>query len=84
MKLLVGIVVLLGATTGAAAQERGGGRGAEAPVPRLKLTSSGFTDGGSYPLDFTCYANGGNAQTRAPSIRHSPGRMCPLELRASC
>ena len=71
MKSLVGVVVLLVTTSGAVAQERGGGgRGGEAPMPRLKLTSSGFTDGGSYPLDFTCYANGGNAQN--PSAINPP------------
>src|SRR5205814_769968 len=61
----------------ASAQERGaraggGGRGGAAPppVPRLQLSSSGFTDGGAYPLDFTCYANGGNAQN--PSAVNPP------------
>jgi len=77
---LVGVVVLLAAAGTVVGQERGGregrgggqggGRAAEAPVPRLKLTSSGFTDGGAYPLDFTCYANGGNAQN--PSTVNPP------------
>ena len=64
MKWLVGVVALLAVAGTAIAQERGGGggRGGEAPMPRLKLSSSGFTDGGAYPLEFTCYANGGNAQ----------------------
>src|SRR4029078_3730711 len=44
------------------AEGRRGRRGGEAAARRLKLTSGGFTDGGSYPLEFTCYANGGNAQ----------------------
>jgi Raf kinase inhibitor-like YbhB/YbcL family protein len=80
MKSLVGVVVLLVMAGGAAAQERGGregrgggqgaGRAAEAPVPRLKLSSSGFTDGGTYPLEYTCYANGGNAQN--PSTINPP------------
>jgi len=77
---LVGVVMLLAAVRIVGAQERGGregrgggqggGRAAEAPMPRLKLTSSGFTDGGAYPLDFTCYANGGNAQN--PSAVNPP------------
>jgi Raf kinase inhibitor-like YbhB/YbcL family protein len=77
---LVGVVVVLAAAGTVAGQERGGregrgggqggGRAAEAPVPRLKLTSGGFTDGGAYPLDFTCYANGGNAQN--PSAVNPP------------
>jgi Raf kinase inhibitor-like YbhB/YbcL family protein len=76
----IGVVVLLAAAGTVEGQERGGregrgggqggGRAAEAPVPRLKLTSSGFTDGGAYPLDFTCYANGGNAQN--PSTVNPP------------
>jgi len=73
-------VLLLAIGGTVAAQERGGregrgggqgaGRAAEAPVPRLKLSSSGFTDGGAYPLDFTCYAGGGNAQN--PSAVNPP------------
>ena len=71
MRSLVSVVVLLVVAGGAAAQERGGGgRGGEAPMPRLKLTSSGFTDGGAYPLEFTCYANGGNNQN--PSAINPP------------
>jgi Raf kinase inhibitor-like YbhB/YbcL family protein len=30
---------------------------------RLRLSSSGFADGGILPLTFTCYNNGGNAQS---------------------
>jgi Raf kinase inhibitor-like YbhB/YbcL family protein len=80
LRWLVGAVVLLATAGTLAAQQRGGregagggqgaGRAAEAPVPRLKLSSSGFTDGGAYPLDFTCYANGGNAQN--PSVVNPP------------
>jgi Raf kinase inhibitor-like YbhB/YbcL family protein len=72
LRCLAGVVVLVAATVGAAAQERGGGgaRAAEPPLPRLKLTSTGFTDGGAYPLEFTCYANGGNAQN--PSAINPP------------
>jgi len=76
LRCRIGVVLLIAATVPVLAQERGGregrggGRAAEAPAPRLKLTSSGFTDGGSYPLDFTCYANGGNAQN--PSAINPP------------
>ena len=31
-----------------------------AQPPRLRLTSAGFRDGASLPLQFTCYAEGGN------------------------
>src|SRR5262245_24562641 len=79
--LTTGVVMLVAvAAATIEAQERGGregrgggqgaGRAAEAPVPRLKLSSSGFMDGGSLPLDFTCYANGGNAQN--PSAVNPP------------
>jgi len=80
LRWLVGVVTLLAAAGTVVGQERGGregrgggqggGRAAEAPVPRLKLTSSGFTDGGAYPLDFTCYGNGGNNQN--PSAVNPP------------
>ena len=80
LRWLVGVAMLLAAAGTVAAQERGGregrgggqggGRAAEAPAPRLKLSSSGFTDGGAYPLDFTCYANGGNNQN--PSAVNPP------------
>jgi Raf kinase inhibitor-like YbhB/YbcL family protein len=80
LRWCVGVVLLLAIGGTVAAQERGGregrgggqgaGRAAEAPVPRLKLSSSGFTDGGAYPLDFTCYAGGGNAQN--PSAVNPP------------
>jgi len=70
------LAVLVSAES-APAQERGGraggrGRGGAAPpaVPRLQLSSSGFTDGGAYPLEFTCYNNGGNAQN--PSAVNPP------------
>lgn len=80
LRWLFGVMMLLAAAGTVAAGEgqgregRGGGQGAgraaEAPVPRLKLSSSAFTDGGAYPLDFTCYANGGNAQN--PSAVNPP------------
>jgi Raf kinase inhibitor-like YbhB/YbcL family protein len=55
------IVMLSGCSVIAvAAQQRGG---PEPPMPRLRLTSPGFPDGGSLPLTFTCYNNGGNAQS---------------------
>ena len=75
MKLTVVFVALVAIAASASAQERagragGGGRQGEAPAPRLQLSSSGFTDGGAYPLEFTCYANGGNAQN--PSAVNPP------------
>jgi Raf kinase inhibitor-like YbhB/YbcL family protein len=68
LRWLVGIVVLLAAAGTVAAQERGGrqgGRQGGAPAaegPRLKLTSSAFRDGGDYPLEFSCYGNGGTRE----------------------
>jgi Raf kinase inhibitor-like YbhB/YbcL family protein len=79
MKLHAVVVALFAISVSVSAQERGGaaGRGgrqgggaAEAPMPRLQLSTSGFTDGGAYPLEFTCYANGGNAQN--PSAVNPP------------
>src|SRR5258705_5502071 len=65
----VGVVLLwvLSMTT-AAAQQRGT---PEPPMPRLKLMSSGFPDGGRLALTFTCYNNGDNAQS-APDNTLSP------------
>jgi len=57
----VGVAVLCGFSMATvAAQQRGA---PEPPAPRLKLTSPAFTDGGRLPLTFTCYNNGGNAQS---------------------
>ena len=79
LRWVIGVVMLLTAAGTMAAQERGregrgggqgAGRAAEAPVPRLKLSSTGFTDGGGLPPDFTCYASGGNAQN--PSAINPP------------
>ena len=65
---LVGVVLVSLVTVGnVAARQRGA---PEPPTPRLRLTSSGFSDGGRLALDFTCYANGGNAQ--APSAVSPP------------
>jgi len=43
-----------------------------------------FTDGGAYPLDFTCYGNAKQPEPEARSIRRSRGRTCRAhaELRA--
>jgi Raf kinase inhibitor-like YbhB/YbcL family protein len=77
MRRHVLLVAFLALAVSVSAQERGGragggGRGGAAPppVPRLQLSSSGFTDGGAYPLEFTCYSNGGNAQN--PSAVNPP------------
>jgi Raf kinase inhibitor-like YbhB/YbcL family protein len=44
----------------------------EPPRPRLRLTSSGFTDGGNLPPTFTCYNNGGNAQSPPENAMSPP------------
>ena len=57
----VGVALLCGCSMATvAAQQRGA---PEPPAPRLKLASPAFTDGGRLPLTFTCYNNGGNAQS---------------------
>ena len=57
----LGVVLLCGFSIATVtAQQRGA---PEPPTPRLKLMSSAFTDGGRLPLTFTCYNNGGNAQS---------------------
>ncbi len=57
----LGVVLLCGCSVAtAAAQQRGA---PEPPALRLKLTSPAFTDGGRLPPTFTCYNNGGNAQS---------------------
>ena len=77
MKLPVVVAAIAAVAVTVSAQERGGRAGAggrggapEAPAPRLQLSSSGFTDGGAYPMEFSCYANGGNAQN--PSAVNPP------------
>ena len=66
----LGVVLLCGfSSTTVAAQQRGA---PEPPTPRLKLTSTGFTDGGKLPLTFTCYNNGGNAQSPPESAVSPP------------
>lgn len=58
----LGVIMLFvcSSVIAAAAQERGT---TNTPTPRLKLTSPGFDDGASLPLTFSCYNNGGNAQS---------------------
>jgi Raf kinase inhibitor-like YbhB/YbcL family protein len=57
----IGVVLLCSCSVATvAAQQRGA---PEPPTPRLKLTSPAFMDGGRLPLTFTCYNNGGNAQS---------------------
>jgi Raf kinase inhibitor-like YbhB/YbcL family protein len=58
----------VGAISIAAAQ-----RGApEPPALRLRLSSAGFNDGGILPLTFTCYNNGGNAQSPPENAMSPP------------
>ena len=45
---------------------------AEPPRPRLRLAISGFTDGGNLPLTFTCYNDGGNAQSPPENAMSPP------------
>ena len=54
----------------AAAHEQPGEQAAEAPraqSARLRLTIPGFSDGGTIPLPFTCYAEGG--KVISPALR---------------
>jgi Raf kinase inhibitor-like YbhB/YbcL family protein len=68
-RLLVFVVLFgCGAVSIAARQRAGGG----APAPRLKLSSPGFADGSSLPLTFTCYNNGGNAQSPPENAMSPP------------
>ena len=52
-----------------AAQQRGT---QEPPRLRLRLASSGFTDGSNLPLTFTCYNDGGNAQSPPENAMSPP------------
>src|SRR5262249_42776011 len=64
------LIALLGASAMAiAAQQRGT---PEPPALRLRLSSSGFADGGILPLTFTCYNNGGNAQSPPENAQSPP------------
>jgi Raf kinase inhibitor-like YbhB/YbcL family protein len=63
-------VLVFGGSAVAAAQERPGQQAPEAgrvQSARLRLTIPGFSDAGPIPLQFTCYADGG--QTMSPSLR---------------
>ncbi|HZM92292.1 MAG TPA: hypothetical protein VFB92_02690, partial [Vicinamibacterales bacterium] len=59
---VLGFLLVFAAVTATAyTQQPAQPAGARVPQPpRLRLTSAGFRDGASLPLQFTCYAEGGN------------------------
>ena len=59
---VLGFILVFAAVTATAyTQQPAQPAGARTPQPpRLRLTSAGFRDGTSLPLQFTCYAEGGN------------------------
>ena len=63
------LAIFASLTIPAVAQQRGT---PEPPALRLRLSSSGFADGGILPLTFTCYNNGGNAQSPPENAMSPP------------
>lgn len=61
----LGVILLIGCAGGTIQAQQAPQGGAQQPAarppeaPRLRLTSSGFRDGASLPLMFSCYADGG-------------------------
>jgi Raf kinase inhibitor-like YbhB/YbcL family protein len=62
-------MIVAGLIIPVAAQQRGA---PEPPALRLRLSSAGFADGGILPLTFTCYNNGGNAQSPPENAASPP------------
>jgi Raf kinase inhibitor-like YbhB/YbcL family protein len=68
-RFILTLTVLACLVNSVAAQQRGA---PEPPALRLRLSSSGFPDGGILPLTFTCYNNGRNAQSPPENAMSPP------------